>query len=491
MRRLWRYRFRRTTLILLLCLSLLGGIGLAYSGHALGAAWCAPAGLLLLALWRPMNIAALGAAVLFGLSLGCARGVVYVQKLAAYQPYYYRQVTLSVRATDDAVYGTHSQLSFDAGSVTLEDGSRLAGKIQLGGFGENAVFEGDEVTATGKLYPGYGAYQGRISFARLHVIMHHPSPVSSLRRRFTAGIQSALPEPLAPFAMGLLIGQRATLPADVKQNLLMVGLTHIIAVSGYNLTIILQAAQRLLAGRSKRLSTLLAFSLIGLFLLLAGASASIVRAAIVSTLSIIAGYYGRQFRPLNLIALAAAVTAWADPVYVWSDLSWYLSFLAFFGVIVVSPLIQARWPGRWHKSLAGSVALESVCAELMSLPFILHIFGQMSLIGLPANVLVVALVPLAMLLSTIAGLAGMFAGPIAGWLAWPGAMLLNYMLDVARLMAHIPHVFIQNRSLPLAAMLGLYGMILFVICLLWRKTKAHKADIITDMNELKIEGTAA
>src|SRR3954470_8823983 len=104
----------------------------------------------------------------------------------------------------------------------------------------------------------------------------------------------------------------------------MVGLTHIIAVSGYNLTIILHASRRVLGKRSKRMSTFLSLSLIVVFLLLAGASASIVRAAIVSVLSIWASYYGRGFKPLNLLALTAAITALANPVYVWSDLSWYL-----------------------------------------------------------------------------------------------------------------------------------------------------------------------
>jgi competence protein ComEC len=234
----------------------------------------------------------------------------------------------------------------------------------------------------------------------------------------------------------------------------------------------------------------LSLGLIAVFLLLAGASASIVRAAIVSVLSIAASYYGRAFKPLNLICLAAAITAWANPVYVWSDLSWYLSFLAFYGVMVVSPLVQARWPGRWHQSLLGSVALESVCAEIMSMPFILYIFGQMSLIGLVANVLVVTLVPLAMLLSLIAGLAGMLAGSFAGWPAWPAVLLLNYMLDVAHVLAGLPHIFVQNRSLSLAAMLGLYSVVVGVTITLWHKTKSSKSGSITDRKQPIIEGAA-
>ena len=405
--------------------------------------------------------------VVAGVSLGYWRGAAYATKLSDYQPLYYHKVTLRAVAGEDATYGKTKQLGFLAGDVRSENGSRLTGKILLSGFGVNAVFQADEVTASGKLYPGSGAYQARISFAAISVTAHHPTIIADWRRKFVAGMQSVLPEPLAPFAMGLLVGQRATLPEGVKQDLLMVGLTHIIAVSGYNLTIILHASRRLLGKLSKRLATGMSLGLIVVFLAIAGASASIVRAAIVSVLSIWAAYYGRPIKPLNLLALTAVITGWANPNYLWGDLSWYLSFLAFFGVMILAPLIQGRWPGEWHKSLLGGVALESVCAEAMSLPFVLHIFGQMSLIGLPANVLVVTLVPLAMLLSLVAGLGGMLCGSVGGWLAWPAAQLLNYMLDIAHIMAHIPGVFIQNRSLSLAGMLGLYGLILLLTTALW------------------------
>ncbi len=345
------------------------------------------------------------------------------------------------------------------------------------------MFQGDEVVASGNMYTGYGIYQGSISFAKISVVAHHPTLVGTIRQKFTAGMQTALPEPLAPFAMGLLVGQRANLPDSVKEDLLRVGLTHIIAVSGYNLTIILHASRRLLGKRSKRISTFLSLALIGVFLLLAGASASIVRAAIVSVLSVAAAYYGREFKPLNLILLAAAITAWANPVYVWSDLSWYLSFLAFLGVMVVSPVVQARWPSRWHQSIVGAVALESVCASIMTEPFILYIFNQMSLISLPANVLVVALIPLAMLLSTIAGLAGMLASGFAGWLAWPATALANYMLDVSHMLSGLPHIFIEHRSLSLTSMLGFYALVVGMITAFRHKTEQLKNATITDKDE--------
>jgi uncharacterized membrane protein YphA (DoxX/SURF4 family) len=93
---------------------------------------------------------------------------------------------------------------------------------------------------------------------------------------------------------------------------------------------------------------------------------------------------------------------------------------------------------------------------------------------------------LALCLSVLSGV-GLVAG-LAGWFASPAYLLLNYMLDIAHLMAHIPHVFIQNRSLPLAAMLGLYGLVILVTYVLWHKTRPSKSDIITDMNEPEARG---
>jgi competence protein ComEC len=280
--------------------------------------------------------------------------------------------------------------------------------------------------------------------------------------------------------MGLLIGQRNTLPVEVSQALLMVGLTHIIAVSGYNLTILLRSAEKVSGKRSKRLALLLSLGLIAVFLLFAGTSASIVRAAIVSMLSIAAGYYGRQFKPLVLILLAAAITTYANPYYVWSDTSWYLSFLAFYGVMVLAPTLSRNWRDKWRESIVAMVALESLCAELMTLPFVLHTFGQMSFIGLVANVLVVALVPLAMLLTLVAGLAGMLIPAFAGWLAWPARILLTYMLDIADMLSRLPHVFAQNLAFPMWQMLAAYALLGVFTLTLKRKTKRPKSATITD-----------
>ena len=480
MRKLLRHRFRRTSLVFLLCLGFLVGVGLAKGVHGDFRWW----GLLLvpalLTLGKRTLLTAFWAIAL-GLTMGLWRGDIYQHKLARVGQYYDRKVTITAVASQDGAYNKYKSLQFDAKQIVVADtGEKLTGKVSLSGFGLNAVFAGDEVQATGKLRSSLGSYQGRMSYAQLVLIRHHNSTINELRRRFTAGVQSALPEPLASFGMGLLIGQRNTLPVEVSQALLMVGLTHIIAVSGYNLTILLRSAEKVSGKRSKRMALFLSLGLIAVFLLFAGTSASIVRAAIVSMLSIAAGYYGRQFKPMVLILLAAAITTYANPYYVWSDTGWYLSFLAFYGVMVLAPLVRHHWSQKWQDSIVLGVALESLCAELMTLPFVLHTFGQMSFIGLLANVLVVALVPLAMLLTLIAGLAGMLIPAFAGWLAWPARIILTYMLDIANMLSHIPRVFAQNLAFPMWQMLAAYALILIVTLALRKKTKHSKSATITD-----------
>ncbi|HET9721892.1 MAG TPA: ComEC/Rec2 family competence protein, partial [Candidatus Saccharimonadales bacterium] len=117
-----------------------------------------------------------------------------------------------------------------------------------------------------------------------------------------------------------------------------------------------------------------------------------------------------------------------------------------------------------------AVAIDSLSAEVMALPFIMLMFGQLSLIGLVANLLVVPLVPYAMLLTAIAAGAGMFAAPVAGWLAWPANILLTYMLDIIHLLSGIPSIFLQ-RSVNLGFMISFYVIVLAVVWLARRNSR--------------------
>lgn len=459
------------------CVGVLAGIGLAREFQIQPAVWWL-AGAPLLLLFRHKTFTSLVLVCLVGLSMGLWRGSIYMSHVRDLQSLSLQEVTIEATATSDSIYGNKSQIQFTGNNVQLLEpyNKPLAGSFKLSGFGEHMIYRGDRVRVSGSLYPSRGSSQATIAYAQLTRVGIGHSWLNDVSRRFSTGMQNALPEPIASFALGLLIGQRITLPQEVLTALTMVGLIHIVAVSGYNLTILVRASERLKL-RSKYQKLILSLALIAIFVLITGFSASIVRAAIVSTLGLWAWFYGRQIKPLVLISFAAAITGLFSPFYVWGDLGWYLSFLAFFGVLVIAPVITGRLFNQQPKLLT-SVLIETLSAEVMTLPLIMMTFGQLSLIAIVANLLIVPLVPLAMLLSAAAAAAGALAAPVAGWFALPARLLLTYMLDVVHILSSIPSVFLYLTITPLA-MIGCYGLVLLVILAARRRVKL-KLTMLTD-----------
>lgn len=473
-------------------MAVLVGLGLSrkvYFGSPIWFLLLATGCLLLL---KPKNIASLIVVVFLGLSLGLWRGNVYMQKLGKLKSLSGQKVVIEATVTADAIYSQGSQLEFTANQARLLQGQalqnkELAGSFKVSGFGEPMVYRGDRVQISGKLYPMRGANQARIAYAQLKRTGLDSNWINSFTRRLSAGMQTALPEPNSSFGLGLLIGQRNTLPSELTNQLVMVGLVHIVAVSGYNLTILVRAMAKLKLG-SKYQRLLASLLLIGVFILMTGFAASIVRAAIVSILSLWAWYYGRKIRALLILAFTAAITAIANPFYIWGDLGWYLSFLAFFGVLVIAPMVAKRLFARQPKLLM-MVVLETLAAEIMTLPLIMATFNQLSLVGLLTNVLVVPLIPFAMLFSVIAATAGMLMAPLAGWFAWPANLLLTYILDVVRLFAKIPSIFL-HKSISTTGMLYFYGLVLLVIAVVHRQRSHLKTVIITPKQTKAATGQA-
>lgn len=482
MKKLLSKRLRRSVLVLTSCLSLFAGLVLGkFASFDLVLLLWLLLPWLLVSLRRHTILAVLLFAGWFFL-LGWWRGDIYAQKLAVHQYFQGKQLTIVGTATDEAVYGPRSQLEFVLSNVRVvaPEQSPLVGAITVRGFGEPAVYRGDTVQVTGKLFPRQGNSLGGMSFARLEVLAHDTSALNELRRRFAAGLQSSLPDPAASLAAGILIGQRTTLPDQTDENLRHVGLTHIIAVSGYNLTVIVMACRRLLAGRSKFQATAACVALLAVFLLITGSNPPVVRASIVSVLGIAAWYFGRTMNPLVLLLVSAAITVIANPIYLWGNVSWYLSFLAFFGVLVLAPLVTRRLMGAREPPMVVAVLIESACASIAVLPYILFIFGETSVVSLLANVLVVPAIPIAMLLALFAGLAGMWLPTLAGWIAWPAKAVLTYVLDIATILSRVPHAFVQNLAFPLWMMLVSYGLLGLLGILLHYKTKQVGHAILTE-----------
>jgi competence protein ComEC len=223
-----------------------------------------------------------------------------------------------------------------------------------------------------------------------------------------------LPEPEASFLAGLLLGERRGLPEDLQQAFKRAGVMHILAISGYNISIIivwLSAIAFWFYFSRREVFWLLSGALL-LFVCLTGASASVVRAALMGWLVLLAQTNERLSQPRYVLALAAALMTWINPRILWWDVGWQLSFAATWGLLYLAPQLEKRILF-WSK-FGGlrSNLISTLSAIVLTLPLSLYYFGQLSVVAPLANLLILPLVPLAM--------ASGFGAWLFGWW-WPAA----------------------------------------------------------------------
>lgn len=463
-----RRRYRRTTIISIgLAAFLLGLIGGKTNDLSLAMSWLVVAAILVPFLRHKTYIAIIGA-VSIGLICGLVRATGVQRELALYEKYYDNTVSFIASVRDDPVYDERGMLDFRVDSVRLGD-ETLPGQIRVRGF-VNEVRRGDTVSVEGRLRMGFGNYQAAVSFADINVTGRSNSIIEKLRREFFAAVYSILPEPQASLGLGFLVGLRSALPENFDDQLRVAGLTHIVVASGYNLTILVRLARRMLSRHSKYLAAVSSCGLVLGFLAVTGASPSITRAAVVTLLSLAAWYYGRNIHAVLVIILGAAITAGINPLYIWHDLGWWLSFMAFTGVLLLAPLISKRLYGDRQPSLLIQVGIETLAAQAMATPLIMFIFGDFSLVAPLANILIVPLIPLAMMSTFISGIAYLMAPVLAGWLAIPAEFILSYIVSMTQIFAR-PDWAQQSVELRVGMMAMLYGLVILVGLILYRKTK--------------------
>lgn len=408
--------------------------------------------------------------IIGGLLIGGWRGGVAQFELSPYRAFAGYTVTTKGVVGEDVDVGAGGDLVLRLKNVAV-DGHSLPGSLWVTTGARADIKRSDIVYVKGKVSEGFGGFAGSIYRAEL-IRVERPTPgdvARQLRDGFADKIRSAIPEPQASLGIGYLVGQRRSLPPELDEALKVVGLTHIVVASGYNLTILVRLARRLFVKVSKYLAALSAGSMVVAFIAVTGLSPSMSRAGLVAGLSLLAWYYGRKFHPLVLLPFAAAVTLLINPSYGWNDLGWQLSFAAFTGVMILAPLLQAYFFGDEKPGTVRQILGETVSAQIMTLPIIAVAFGVVSNVAVAANLLVLPLVPLAMLLTFLAGVGSMLLPGVAELIAWPAAQLLGYMTKVATWLASSP--WAQAEISVSGIMAGFMYVVIGCTCLyMWRKT---------------------
>lgn len=280
--------------------------------------------------------------------------------------------------------------------------------------------------------------------------------VDGVRRRAEHVLDGHLPPAEAALFRGMVLGDDAAMPEDLREAFKAASLTHLTAASGQNIALLAALAFGLcaVAGVGIRARWLLVLALIALYVPLAGGGPSIQRAGVMGAATIAAALAGRPASRWYAVLLAAAVTLALDPRAA-TDPGWQLSFAAVIGIATVAAPARERLRRRGLAAPVAEALAVTVAATLATAPLIAIHFDRVSLVALPANVLATLAVAPIMWLGLAAAALGQVAPVLAAPLVTVTGPLLGYLVGLARLAAGLPGAQI---TLPLGALIMLCAL---------------------------------
>ncbi len=352
---------------------------------------------------------------------------------------------------------------------------------------------GDRIRLYGKLeapgeFDGF-SYDHYLSRFGIYSVMYRPkatlvrSGEGSLfwrlmafsRDGFLNRINRLFPEPQASFMAGLLVGARKGIPPDLTERFNTTGLSHIVAISGFNITIILAFVLWALKGLPRKTGFWVAIGAVDLFTLFVGASPSVTRSAIMGILGLMALHHGRQSNlHLTVLYTAFFMTLW-NPKILWWDVGFQLSFAAVLGLIYVSPLFK-HWLERLPEAFGIREAIQmTLSAQVMAFPIIAFHFGRFSLIAPLANLLVAFAIPPAMLLGFLAIVGSLFLSSLGLGLAYVASGVLSYILKVVDVLAEVPFASLAMPTLGVWFVFGYYTLLILGLVLIFLKRSKQQS----------------
>jgi competence protein ComEC len=299
--------------------------------------------------------------------------------------------------------------------------------------------------------------------------------IFDIKNSFQSSVSRSLSAPYSAYINGILVGARQDIPADLTESFNRTSMTHVLAISGYNITIIAEVLLFMLVFVMRRRKAFwVSVVVIIIFTILTGASASVIRAAVMGLLLLFANGYGRMYDPKNSILLAGALMIWLDPLALRFDVGFQLSFLAVLGLMYIAPILKEKFKKIPEWFGLKETVLMSVSAQIMVAPLLAYIFHTFSLVSIPANLLVLPLMPFVMFFGFVTGIGGLILAPLGqalGLIAWA---ISWYQLKVIEWLGSLPFS-VATVTISSFILVLIYVLIIFGI---WsvRKIKKYGAE---------------
>jgi competence protein ComEC len=378
----------------------------------------------------------------------------------------YHIATTSVGAGVLVVAPLHSEVSYG-------DVIRAEGRLRL-----PEAFD----TGSGRVfnYPMFLAKDGvlyELAFAEVEVLEEGGgNPVKkaalAIKQQYLRGLQRALPEPAAGLAGGITVGDKRSIGEELSRAFINVSLIHIVVLSGYNMTVVINAAahaMKYVPGAARSAQFAVSGVIVLFFVLMTGGAPSATRAGAMALIATYARLTGRSFLALRILAVVAAAMALWNPFIVAFDPGFQLSILATAGLILFTPLIAPYLPFISERWGLREIAASTLGTQIAVLPLLLYQNGLLSIAAIPANLLTLVLVPTAMFFSFVASLAGLLFGSFGTLLALPALALLTYIIKVAEILSAIPYAAVTVPAFGVWLMVAMYALLVLVY--VWFKKK--------------------
>jgi len=288
----------------------------------------------------------------------------------------------------------------------------------------------------------------------------------SVKEKFLEKMNLAIQTPESLLMGGLILGEKASFSAPMRKSFVDTGTIHIIALSGYNVTIVAEWLMKLFAQipyASKNLGIGIGIFTILLFVLMTGGSSTAIRAGIMAVLALIARATGRNYDVARALILAGVFMILLNPFVLVYDVSFQLSFIATVAVIFFTPKIEKYF--LWVTKSFGLRDIISVtCATyIFIMPFILYKMGNLSIVALPANILILPLIPFTMFLGFLTSFVGLISYVPSVPLGYISYLFLHYELGVINFFANIPFASLSFPNFPFLLTLAIYAYFIYVL----------------------------
>ena len=283
-----------------------------------------------------------------------------------------------------------------------------------------------------------------------------------LRRRIIRSHLQGLGSPVGQLVSSMVLGRRAVdLSADIRDRFIEAGLAHILAASGFHVSLLLGIILKLTKNLAAKLQLTIGLGTLFTYIGLTGLQPSVLRAGLMGTAVLIAIAMDTKVKPLGSLLLAATILLLFNPLWI-GDVGFQLSFLATLGLIVTLPALQKRLD--WLPPAIATLIAVPIAASVWVLPLLSYVFNTVATYSIPINIICTPLIVLISLGGMISAIAALIIPSVGSAIALVLFYPASILIQIVTVFTNLPGSSVAIGKIPLGALLVIYGL----FCLVWR-----------------------